>query len=166
MVSVVQRVRLFVEKISAGLTLMAFVVILVVMLWNTIDVILWSFGSFIPATVPWTEVLNVVVVMLPLAYATSKRSHISLDLITSRLPARAKRVTDLIIMLIMFLFMVMFSWRLSIQAWRSVKMWEFDHVFIKIYYFPSKIALALAFIISALVLLFQIIDECRDWIHR
>ena len=104
--------------------------------------------------------------MLPLAFATSKRSHISLDLITSRLPGRAKRVTDLIIMVIMFLFMGMLSWQISIQAWRSVKMWEFDHVFIKIYYFPSKIALALAFIMSAFVLLFQIVDRCRNRIHR
>jgi TRAP-type C4-dicarboxylate transport system permease small subunit len=166
MVSGVQRARLFVEKIFIGLSLLGFVTVLLMMLWNTIDVVLWGFGSFIPATVPWTEVLNVIAVMLPLAYATFKKSHISIDLITSRLPAGAKRVMDLIVMVMMFLFMALFSWRLSMQAWRSVKMWEFDHIFIKIYYFPAKIALALAFIMAALVMLFQIIDRCHNWSHQ
>ena len=36
----VQRVRFFVERIFEGLALMAFIVILVMMLWSTIDVIL------------------------------------------------------------------------------------------------------------------------------
>jgi TRAP-type C4-dicarboxylate transport system permease small subunit len=162
----VQRVRFFVERILEGLALMGFIAVLVMMLWSTIDVVLQGFGSSLPATVPWTEVLNVIAVMLPLAFATSKGSHIAIDLITNRLPSRAKRVTDLMVMVMMFLFMGILSWQLSIQAWRSVKMWEFDQLSIKIYYFPAKIALALAFIMSAFVVLFQIVDRCLSRTRR
>ncbi|MFC1534308.1 TRAP transporter small permease subunit [Thermodesulfobacteriota bacterium] len=120
----------------------------------------------VPIVNPISEVLNVMAVTLPLAYATYGRVHISIDLVTGRLTGRAKKVSNYIVMVMTFLFMSTLSWQLSIQAWRSVKMWEFDQLAIKIYYFPAKIALALAFIVASLVVLFQIVGELRGKTHH
>jgi TRAP-type C4-dicarboxylate transport system permease small subunit len=149
------------KKILEGLTLIGFTAVIVMMLWGTIDVILQQFGSSLPATIAWTEILNVIAVTLPLAYATFGNVHISIDLVTRRLTGKAKQVSHFIIMIMTFLFMALLSWQLGIQAWRSLMMREFDQLAIKVYYFPAKIALALAFIMAALVSLRRIINEVR-----
>lgn len=156
-----QRIKFFADKTLRGLAFMGFVSVLLMMLVGTVDVILQGFGSSLPATVPWTEVLNVIAVMLPLAFATSERAHIAIDLVTGRLPRKGKRVADRIVMVVTFLFMAIMSWQLSIQAWRSLRTWEFDQLSVKIYYWPAKIALAIAFIMSAAIVLFQMVDEFR-----
>lgn len=160
-----RRIKSVMEKILEGLTIIGFAAVIVMMIWGTLDVVLQQFGSSLPATVAWTEVLNVIAVTLPLAYATYGRTHISIDLFIRRVTGRAKKVSNYIVMIMTFMFMSTLSWQLSIQAWRSVKMWEFDQLAIKIYYFPAKIALALAFLMASLVVLFQIIDELRGKTH-
>lgn len=162
----IPRIKSVTERILEGMTILGFAAVIVMMIWGTLDVVMQQFGSSLPATIAWTEVLNVMAVTLPLAYATYGRVHISIDLVTNRLTGRAKKVSNYIVMIMTFLFMATLSWQLSMQAWRSVKIWEFDQLAIKIYYFPAKIALALAFLVASLVVLFQIINELRGKIHH
>jgi hypothetical protein len=44
-------------------------------------------------------------------------------------------------------------------------MWEFDQLTIKVYWFPAKIALALGFIGTAIVVLWQIVSEIKKRIQ-
>jgi TRAP-type C4-dicarboxylate transport system permease small subunit len=129
------------------------------MVWVTGDVVAQLFGSSLPETTNYTEILNVIGFTLPLAYVTMIKGHIVVDLFTLR--GRAKRVKNIIGLVLVFLFMALVAWQLSIQAWRSTRILEFEQLSIKIYWFPAKIALALSFIGSAIVVMFQLISELR-----
>ncbi len=151
--------RPYVLKILEGSAITGFAVIVLMMIWGTADVVAQFFHSSIPATVPWTEILNVIAVALPLAYVTHLRAHVDTDLFSFQ--GKTKRVMDAFVSILIFLFMSLLAWQLSKQAWKSVRVWEFDHLIIKVYWFPAKIALALSFLGSAIVAMFQMIGELR-----
>jgi len=137
----------------------SFASLMVMMLWGSADVVLLRFGYPVPGTINWTEVLNVIVLFLPLAYVTSKKSHIVVDLIAFK--GKIKRVTGFVADLFVFLFCALMSWQLIVQAWRSIRIWEFDQAAIKVYFFPAKIALALGFLFSAVIALLQLFGQFR-----
>jgi TRAP-type C4-dicarboxylate transport system permease small subunit len=147
------------RKILEGSAVAGWVVLVVMMVWVTADVVAQVFGSSLPETVNWTEILNVIGLSLPLAYVTMTKGHIVVDLFTLR--GRAKRVKDIFGLILVFLFTALVAWQLGSYAWRSTRILEFEQLAIKIYWFPAKIALALGFIGSAIVALFQLIGELR-----
>jgi TRAP-type C4-dicarboxylate transport system permease small subunit len=149
----------FIEKISLTLVIISFVALALLMLWMTADVVLVLFGYPIPGTINYTEILNVVILFLPLAYVTARRSHIVVDII--QYTGKAKQITDFTADCSVFLYSVMFSWQLGIKAWKSLSTGEFDMIGIKVFVFPAKIALAIGAIGSALAALFLIVDRFR-----
>jgi TRAP-type C4-dicarboxylate transport system permease small subunit len=153
------RAQLYIEKIINGSAVAGWLVIIVMMLWGTGDVILQLFRHSLPATYAWTEILNVVAVSLPLAYVASKKGHIVITLLTRRFVGKRKHLIDVIVLALTFVFSAFLAWQLSVQAWHSLMIWEFDQVTIKIYWFPAKIALGLGFIGTAIIVAFQIIGE-------
>lgn len=153
--------RRYIQRILEGSAVAGWAVIVLMMVWITGDVVAQLFGFSLPETINWTEILNVICLSLPLAYVTMKRGHIVVELLTIR--GRAKRVRDIIGLVLVFLFTALVAWQLSIYAWRSTRMLEFEQLVIKIYWFPAKIALALGFIGSAVIVMFQLIGELRIW---
>ncbi len=151
--------RPYIRKTLEATAMIGCAVIVVMMVWGTADVIAQLFHSSIPATVPWTEILNVIAVILPLAYVTYLRAHVDTELFN--FPGKTKRVINVFVSIMIFLFMSLLAWQLSKQAWKSVRIWEFDHLIIKIYWFPAKIVLALSFLGSAIISMFQMINELR-----
>jgi len=147
----------FIEKISLSLVIISFTALALLMLWMTADVILVLFGYPIPGTINYTEILNVIILFLPLAYVTARRSHIVVDVIQYK--GNAKRISDFIADCAVFLYSVVFSWQLGVKAWRSISSGEFEMVGIKIFVFPAKIALAIGAVGSALAALFLIMDH-------
>ena len=66
----------FIEKVSLTLVIISFSALALLMLWMTADVILVLLGYPIPGTINYTEILNVIILFLPLAYVTAKaQSH-------------------------------------------------------------------------------------------
>ncbi len=151
--------RGYVQKILEASAVAAWAILLVMMVWVTADVVAQALGSSLPDTIAWTEIFNVIGLSLPLAYVTMMKAHIVVDLFALR--GRAKRVRDIIGLVLVFLFTALVAWQLSKHAWRSIRLWEFEQLTIKIYWFPAKIALALGFIGSAIVVAFQLIGELR-----
>jgi TRAP-type C4-dicarboxylate transport system permease small subunit len=149
----------FIEKISLTLVIISFAALALLMFWMTADVILVLFGYPIPGTINYTEILNVIILFLPLAYVTARRSHIVVDII--QYTGKAKRITDFIADCSVFLYCVMFSWQLGIKAWKSFSTGEFDMIGIKVFVFPAKIALAIGAMGSALAALFLVVDHFR-----
>jgi len=150
--------------IQIGLKLTAIlgsVTIFIMMFWGALDVIFQLFGYSVPATVAWTEILNAIALSLPLTYVTWKESHINVDLVTNKLSGKAKSLTEIGALIVVFLFSGLLAWQLSIRAWKSLLAWEFDQVTINIYWFPGRIALALGFIGTTLVVISQIINKLR-----
>ncbi len=149
--------RRYIQKIIEASAIAGWAAVVIMMVWITADVVAQHFGYSIPATVSWTEIFNVIAITLPLTYVTSKKAHVVVSLFT--ISGRAKRVTDMMAVVLVFLYTALLAWHLSIQAWRSVWFWEFDQGIIKIYWFPAKIALALGFVGTAIVAMFQVIDQ-------
>jgi len=148
---------IYIQKIIEAFAVAGWAAVMIMMVWGTLDVVLLPFGYAVPATVPWTEIFNVIALALPLTYVASKKSHVDVSLFTFR--GRAKRLADFFSGTLFFLFAALLAWQLSIQAWRSVRIGEFDQLGIKIYWFPAKIALALGFIGTAIVVMFQLIGQ-------
>lgn len=143
---------------SRCLAVAGFVVLSAMAFWILIDVFSGIFRWGLPGMVDWVEVLNVICIALPLPYVTLRRGHISMTLIEQRLSERGKHVSDLIILTGIFLFSAVMAWRLSIEAWYSLKMWERNDVGLVVYWFPAKIGLAFGFIMMTLVVIIQFID--------
>jgi TRAP-type C4-dicarboxylate transport system permease small subunit len=159
------KAKAFIDEILRGSAFAGWIVVIVMMLWGTGDVIFQIFGSSLPATYEWTEVLNVIAITIPLAYVARKKSHIIITLFAQRLTGRKKNLANILSLTLVFLFSGLLAWQLIIQACYSVQMWEFDQLTIKVYWFPAKIALALGFTGTAIVVLWQIISEIRYLIH-
>jgi TRAP-type C4-dicarboxylate transport system permease small subunit len=105
--------------------------------------------------VDWVEVLNVICIALPLSYVTLQGRHIGMTLIHEHLSGRGKHVLELAVLVGMFLYSALLAWRVSIEAWYSLKMWERNDVGMIVYWFPAKILLAFGFILMTLAIMFQ-----------
>ena len=160
------KAKAYIDKTLSGSAFFGWLVVIVMMLWGAGDVIFQIFGSSLPATYEWTEVLNVIAITIPLAYVARKKSHITITLFAQRLTGRKKNLANILSLTLVFLFSGLLAWQLIIQAYYSVQMWEFDQLTIKVYWFPAKIALALGFTGTALVVLWQIITEIQNWIYN
>jgi len=144
-------------KISRWLAVTGFIVLAIMAMWIVVDVFSGIFRWGLPGMVDWVEVLNVICVALPLPYVTLRKGHISMTLIEHRLSNRGKHLADLMILTGIFLFSAVMAWRLSIEAWYSLKIWERNDVGLVVYWFPAKIGLAFGFIMTSLVVIIQLI---------
>jgi TRAP-type mannitol/chloroaromatic compound transport system permease small subunit len=149
----------YIRKVIVGSAVTGWIVIVVMMIWVTGDVIAQIFGSSLPDTVNWVEILNVIGFTLPLAYVTMKKSHITVELFTAH--GRIKRLRDIFALILTFLFTGLVAWQLSGLAWRSTLMLESQNLTMRVYWFPAKIALALGFLGSAVIMLVHLIAALR-----
>jgi TRAP-type C4-dicarboxylate transport system permease small subunit len=136
---------------------LGFIVLAMMAIWILIDVCSGIFSWGLPGMVDWVEVLNVICIALPLSYVTLQGRHISMTLIEEHLSDKGKHVLELVILVGMFLYSALLAWRVSIEAWYSLKMWERNDVGMIVYWFPAKIGLAFGFIMMALAVMVQFI---------
>lgn len=146
----------FAAKVFRELAVVGFVVLMMMAIWILIDVCSSIFKWGLPGMVDWVEVLNVIAVALPLPYVTLQGKHISMTLVHEHLSRKGRFVLDLVTMVVVFLFTAIVAWRLSVEALYSLMMLERNDVGMVVYWFPSKIGLALGFIMTALALMIQI----------
>jgi len=144
-------------RVSRWLAVLGFIVLTMMAIWILVDVCSGIFNWGLPGMVDWVEVLNVICVALPLSYVTLQERHISMTLIHDHLSYKGKHVLDLVVLIGMFLYSALLAWRVSIEAWYSLKMWERNDVGMIVYWFPAKIGLALGFIMLTLAVIIQII---------
>jgi hypothetical protein len=149
----------YIRKMVEGLAVTGWIVIVVMMIWVTGDVTAQIFGSSFPDTVNWVEILNVIGFTLPLAYVTMTKGHITVGLFTAR--GSVKRLKDIFALILTFLFTGLVGWQLTTLAWRSTWMLESQHLTMRVYWFPAKIALALGFLGSAIIMLVHLITALR-----
>jgi|GEM_PF-2641320 len=149
----------FARKMVDGTAVLGLFCIVVMMIWITGDVIANFFHSSLPDTTAWVEILNVIGFALPLAYVAMNRSHVTVQLFTAG--DRVKRLRDIFGLILTFLFTGLLGWQLSIQAWRSTAALESAVLEYRVFWYPAKIALALGFMSSAIIVLFQLINALR-----
>ena len=144
-------------RASRSFAVAGFVVLSAMAFWILIDVCSGIFSWGLPGMVDWVEVLNVICIALPLSYVTLQRRHISMTLIGEHLSDKGKHVLELIVLIGMFLYSALLAWRVSIEAWYSLNMWERNDVGMIVYWFPAKIGVAFGFIMMTLAVIIQFI---------
>ena len=144
-------------RVSRYLAVSGFIVLAMMAIWILIDVCSGLFSWGLPGMVDWVEVLNVISIALPLSYVTLQRRHISMTLIHEHLSDKGKHVLEMILLIGMFLYSALLAWRVSIEGWYSLKMWERNDVGMIVYWFPAKIGLAFGFIMMTLAVMVQFI---------
>jgi TRAP-type C4-dicarboxylate transport system permease small subunit len=142
---------------SRCLAVLGFIVLAMMAFWILIDVCSGIFSWGLPGMVDWVEVLNVICIALPLSYVTLQGRHISMTLIGEHLSDKGKHGLELAVLVGMFLYSALLAWRVSIEAWYSLKMWERNDVGMIVYWFPAKIGLAFGFIMMTLAVMIQFI---------
>lgn len=78
------------------------------------------FNSPIVGTVEMTELCMGLIVFFGIAYTTHKRAHVSVDILTSHLPGRAREALALFSQLASTLFAAAICWRLWIKAGQTL----------------------------------------------
>lgn len=144
-------------RVSRCLAILGFIVLAMMAIWILIDVCSGIFNWGLPGMVDWVEVLNVICIALPLSYVTLQGRHISMSVIHDHLSDRGKHVLEIIVLIGMFLYSALLAWRVSVEGWYSLKMWERNDVGMIVYWFPAKIGLAFGFIMMTLAVVIQLI---------
>jgi TRAP-type C4-dicarboxylate transport system permease small subunit len=136
---------------TAGLFLMMFMV--------TTDVFLRdAFRSPIKGTIEISELFQVLVVFLGLAYCESKRGHVRVDFIVSYLGRRPRTILEAIttlVTLVFFAFMTWYSATNAIQAFESKELFEM----LRIVVWPFRFIVPLGTFVFCLELLLHLLSD-------
>jgi TRAP-type C4-dicarboxylate transport system permease small subunit len=104
---------------AAGLVLRlaASLLLLTMMIVTFVDVLGREvFSAPLPGAYELTEVLLALVIFVGLPIATARREHVSVDLLTSRLPGPARRVLAVVAALVTAVVLAVLAWRLAVSA--------------------------------------------------
>jgi TRAP-type C4-dicarboxylate transport system permease small subunit len=93
-----------------------------------------------------------LVVALPLGYAQITRSHISVDILSTRYSKRTQRIMNLISSFLCVIFFILVAWQSAIYASTIWKRGETSET-LRIIYHPFVYVVALCCLLLALVLL-------------
>jgi TRAP-type C4-dicarboxylate transport system permease small subunit len=113
-----------VTVIVEGLVYVGFAALMIMMflgVWGTIAN--WVKLSA-PGVMEWSEMLNVILICLPMTYVTLQRRHIEIDLVTHYLKPRPKRILYIITLFPFLFFSSLIAWRLIPQALESLSTME------------------------------------------
>lgn len=144
------------NAVTATLTTVAFVVLLLVMAITFIDVVgRYFFNTPLTFSVELVRMGMGLIVLCGLPISTLRRSHVSVDLVEYAFSARGRRVLGILASLCSFVVLVLFAWRLWV---RGVGFREdgiaTDILFLPIW--PVVIVMAVAVAFAAVVAAVQI----------
>lgn len=100
-----------------GLRLAASLLLLVMMIVTFVDVVgRYVFNAPLAGAYELTEVLLALVVFIGLPIVTFRREHVTVDLVTSRLPSVLRRGLGVFAGVVMLLVLAVLAWRLGLLA--------------------------------------------------
>ncbi len=152
-----------VNRAIEGLAIIGFAGLIIMMLLGVWGCLANWIGFAAPGVVEWSEVLNVMVICLPMTYVTLKRKHIEIDVVTTYLRPRPKGVLYVATLFPFLFFSALLAWQLTPQAMESLAAMEYVQPGpgIKIWWWPGKLAVAIGFIGTAMANLYMLIGELR-----
>jgi TRAP-type C4-dicarboxylate transport system permease small subunit len=135
----------------------------VMMLVGTADVIGTKFAKWpIPGAYESTSALMVVIVFGGIAYAQLKKRHISVALVASRLPSRAREILSLTGLVLGAAYFGVLTWRCALFFWESWLIKESEASLIHFPLYPSKFIMIVGAGLMFLQLLVDIVHVVRD----
>lgn len=100
-----------------GLRLAASLLLLAMMIVTFVDVVgRYVFNAPLAGAYELTEVLLALVVFIGLPIVTFRREHVTVDLVTSRLPFLVRRGLAVLAGVVMLLVLAVLAWRLGLLA--------------------------------------------------
>lgn len=100
-----------VHTITRYLSYIGAVVLFLMMCLTVVDVFLrFAFNSPIPGTIEVSALMLVIVVGLGLGWCALERSHVKVDLITSRIPRKTRLILSTITLIMTFLIYGLMTW--------------------------------------------------------
>lgn len=136
------------------------------MVLTTIDTIFRDgFDNPLPGVYELHSMLMVGVLYLGISYVQSQRSHIRLDLISSRLSASNQPVLQLLNDIIFLSIAVLIAWQMSIQSWQAFVTGDYLYGIVKFPLWPPKLAIVLGTALVSLRLIYSIVTNPL-WLRR
>lgn len=133
----------FLYRLDRLAATLAGIALLLMMLVGAIDVISSNLlHAPVAGTYEITETLMVASAFLAMAFAQARGAHIRVDLLTCRLPTRARAVTDLASQLLSAGLFVGIAWYGWDSAIHSIRVGEFSAGSLPLPLWPSRVALA------------------------
>jgi len=113
-------------------------------------------GKPVPSALELQEVLLAILVFMGLSHAQSLREHIGVEIVIQQLPARVRRVLDLVVLVASAVVFGIIAWRCGELAWSSLSMRETASASFAFPVYPAKICVALGAALAALECLRQV----------
>ena len=159
-----------IEKISYPtsriVNIVGAIVLAMMMFLVAVDVTLrYTIDLPVKGSVELVELMMIVVVFLAVAYTASQKGHVSIELVTSRLPQRAQAILDIFTSFLSLGFIILVIWR---SILRGNTMWHDNHVTIVlgIPIFPFLYIIAFGCILLAIILIANILDSLAQAIKK
>jgi len=116
----------------------------------------YLFRAPIKSTYELTGLFMVLLVSLGWPRTTETKSHVSVDILTSRLPLSIKRALELITLLIGLVSFILMTWSSILTAMQYSKMGSCTDL-LRIPYMPVSLLMALGALLVSIILLFQFV---------
>lgn len=147
-----------VSWLTARVSYIGQAVLMVMVLLVVVDIILRRFfNSPLPWSLEVIQVMLVVVVFFSVAYCGTQKAHVSIDVVTSRLPSKARTAIDILTHILGIVILVYMAWGGIVSAIGKFN----DHRvtgILPIPIYPFVFVVAFGCILLALVILVQLID--------
>lgn len=144
--------------VTSAFALVSAAAVVTIMLIIAIDVAKRSLlGGSVPGAIEYSEILLVVVVFLGLAEAQRRGQHISMEMVTTRLPAHAAarlKAVGLFVGLTIISWMCWETWQVALRAWETG---EYRFGLARIPTWPAKVIIP----IGLVLFVFQIVRDLR-----
>ncbi|MEX2291083.1 MAG: TRAP transporter small permease [Mycobacteriales bacterium] len=140
MTRVVQRAL---SGIAITMNVLAGAMLLYLILSAAVDVVVRALtGRGIPGSIEYGEVALVMLAFLSLARTQQKDGHVTVDLLTSRLPRRTAAGLELVGMSVALVFLIWMTWASYEQAVVSVARGEYRFGTVSAPVWPARVAIA------------------------
>jgi TRAP-type transport system small permease protein len=154
------------DKVSLWLCGVAAVATLVVMLAMTADAVSRKIHGSLPGAYNTSLALLALIMFLPQGYAQIRRSHVSIDLITSHFNPKIQSVLMIAATVLGVALFGMLTWGSCQRAWQSTVIRE---VWIGVYDYPAwpfRWFIPLGFAVFTLQLIDTAVEEFRKLMKR
>lgn len=151
-----QKVTTFVTKV---LIVFATTALTIMMFLTASDVACrYFFNSPISGTMEVSEFLMAIIVPFSIAYCALQKSHVAVDLIVDHLPNKARKLLNIIIILITIFFIILMSWQNYLYIFETYSS-QLTSAVLLIPAYPFVVPTALGFLVYAIILLVQLFSS-------
>jgi len=125
----------------------------------------YFFRKPITGTYENTEFMLAIIVGLSIAYTATKKEHISIDLVVSRLPSRAQAIIDSITCLISLGLFFLITWQYVLQT-TTIYGSKWSTMILYIPYYPFYGVVTIGIAMLTIVLLTQCVEYISQAVSK